>query len=167
MNFRIYTMEELGEIEPDTFGYIDKEGNFWSLGKAQRNYFMFSTSSFEGMGKIVHEMALKFLNEESKNILNTNDFNRNHHLPHFWPEDKFMLGLGFCRFFRGYYDQEDNYVELSEYANANEKQLYVMNYLFALNQQYASTSMENKRKELAAALLEKSRKEEMKRALKK
>jgi len=128
---------------------------------------MFSTSSFEGMGIIVHEMALKFLNEDSKNILNTNDFNRNHHLPHFWPEDKFMLGLGFCRFFRGYYDQEENYVELSEYANANEKQLYVMNYLFALNQQYASTNMENKIKDLATALLEKSRKEEMKRTLKK
>lgn len=156
MNFRVYSMEELGELEPDTMGYIDTEGNFWSLGKAiRKSWGGFDESSFKGMGTIAEAMASKILNEEYKGYLQASDFNRTHHLPHFWPADKLLLSLGFCRFFRGYYDYEEPYEELSDYDNANSKQLFVMNYLFALNQRFASTDMENERKRLFKDFMQK------------
>lgn len=149
MDYRIYSMKELGEIEPDTMGYVDEDGNFWSLGKAKRIAGFFCEKSFEGMGKVAEAIALQFLNDKSK--LYGSDYEINHTLPRFWPADKQLLDLGFCRFFRGFYDYEDCYEELSIYDNANLKQLYVMNYLFALNH-CSSTNMENKRKELSEKL---------------
>lgn len=151
MDYRIYSIKELGEIEPDMMGYIDEDGNFWSLGKAKRMSDFFYKTSFEGMREIAEAMALEFSNGKYKDKIQGNDCKINYHLPNFWSADKILLNSGFCRFFRGFYDYEDCYEELSIYDNANLKQLYVMNYLFALNH-CGSTDMENKRKDLSNKL---------------
>lgn len=136
-------------------GYIDLEGNFWSLGRVGRNPFgSFAKCSFDGMKEIADSMAQVLVTDIHQGSLEvSSDFNK--HLPDFWPADKVLLSLGFCRFYRGYYDRNESYVELSKYDNANILQLFVMNYLFALNSVYASTDMENERQTLIKKLIQK------------
>ncbi len=167
--FEIISYEDIATIRPNMMGYIDKEGNFWSLGTTKLGPFNnFYEKSFEGMGTIAQKMALYFLNEEAKDefLKLDSDYQVNYHLPYFWQADKLLKGLGFVRFFRGYYDHEESYVELSDYEGANLKQLGVMNYLFALNYS-CSTNIEIKRIELYRAYLkaQELEKDQLKRTL--
>ena len=166
-NYEIIPFENLGKIKPDTFGYIDKEGNFYSLGIAPRFDGMLVPWSTKGMGLKANNILFSLLKEKDiKYYLDNNivTFDEQLSIASMWPADKLILELGFVKFFRGKKDIYDDTIDDSYYENATLKQLFVMNYLYALNYDF-STAMEDKRHELMKLYIQKAKEKELKRDL--
>lgn len=168
-NFEIIPFENLWKIKPDTFGYIDKEGNFYSLGVAKRFDGMLVPWSTKEMNLVANNILFSLVNKEDlkKYLDNQNiNLNKQHPIASMWSADKIILNLGFAKFFRGKSDLYGDTIDDSYYDNPSINQLFVLNYLFTLNYDY-STALENKREELMKLYISKLKEKDIIRNLKK
>jgi len=145
---KMIPFENVHEIEKDTIGYIDKEGNFYPIGKIEEhNYNKRPLSAGIKAQNIV--LSSDISKEEKEKYINEKKFEafEKGFYPMNWSADKILKKNGYCLFFRGI-DDEGCYVDYSgNDKDLTQKQLFVMNLLFNLNYTY-DTDIEEERTSL-------------------
>ena len=153
----IIPFEKMYEIKKGTFGYIDIEGNFYTLGEIDKHNedYRYENKAGRIASKIV--LSLNIGEEEKEKLkVRNQDYVEKRFSRYDWPADRILRDNGFCIFFRGIND-EHIYIDQSFYKNANEKQLFVLSYLYTLNY-IQDTDIEEERKSLIRKLINSNQK---------
>ncbi len=146
---KVIPFENLYDIEKGMFGYIDLDGNFYPISEVKEHDYSKSRNGLSAGIKARNIVLFSNISEEEKENYRQEkkyDLYEKGFYPFNWSADKILKKNGYCLFFRGI-DDEGCYADFSDYDNATEKQLIVMNLLFNLNYMY-STDIENERKAL-------------------
>lgn len=147
--------EKMYDIEKGMIGYIDTEGNFYPISTIEKHNYSNSRKGLSAGIKARNIVLSSNISVEEKKKYQSEKKYHSHETgfyPWNWSADKILKENKYCLFFRGI-DEDGSYSDYSDYEEATQKQLIVINYLFSLNYIY-STDIENKRKALVKKYIE-------------
>lgn len=144
----IIPFNKIANIKKGIIGYIDKEGNFYPISEIEQNDYWLGKRKELTAGINAKQilLSLSLTNEEKvyyQNIIKVEGHEKGF-FPWNWSAHQLLIKKGFCLFFRGI-DDEQVYVDYSEYNNATENQLLVLDYLYSLNPPTSTDEIEKKK----------------------
>ena len=148
--------ERMYDIEKGMIGYIDPEGNFYPISKTEEHDYSKSRRKGLSAGIKARNIVLSSnISDEEKEAYQKQKIHRlleTEFYPWNWSADKILKHNNYCLFLRCI-EEDGAYADYSDYDNATQKQIIVLNYLFNLNYTY-SADIEDKRKVLIKKFIE-------------